>query len=200
MTVLDNSNGYEQIAHDYIAGRGQNVCGIGASLVADWSMTLPAGATVLDLGCGNGVPISNVLIERSLDVHGIDASPTMIAAFRARFPGVPVQCAAVEDSDFFGKTFDAVIACGLFFLLEESTQLKLIEKIGVALPPGGKLLFTAPSQKCTWRDAMTDRICVSLGYEAYQRALESASICIVESRIDEGENHYYFAQKKIVRK
>jgi SAM-dependent methyltransferase len=196
MTVLDKSNGYEQIAHDYIVGRGQNVCGIGTSVVTDWCRTLPVRASVLDLGCGNGLPITILLIERSLDVYGIDASPTMIAAFRARFPGVPVQCAAAEDSDFFGKTFDAVIACGLFFLLEESTQLQLIQRIGVTLRPGGKLLFTSPSQKCMWRDAMTDRVCASLGYAAYEKALESSSMRIVESRIDEGENHYYFAQKK----
>ena len=195
MTVLDKSNGYEQIAHDYIAGRGQNVRGIGASVVAEWCRTLPARATVLDLGCGNGVPITNLLIERSLDVYGIDASPTMTAAFRARFPGVPVECAAAEDSDFFCKTFDAVIACGLFFLLEEPTQLQLIQRIGVALRPGGNLLFTSPSQECTWRDAMTDRACVSLGYATYQKALESASMRIFDSRIDEGENYYYFAQK-----
>ena len=113
----DKSNGYEEIALTFISGRGRNHSGVGASVVADWSQMLPAGATVLDLGCGTGVPISQALIERGFNVHGVDASPTMVAAFRANFPNIPVDCAAVEDSDFFGQTFDGVVAWGLLFLL-----------------------------------------------------------------------------------
>jgi 2-polyprenyl-3-methyl-5-hydroxy-6-metoxy-1,4-benzoquinol methylase len=64
----------------------------------------------LDLGCGPGVPISETLIEGGFDVYGIDASVTMVAAFQSRFPTNVVQCAAVEDSDFFGRSFDAVVA------------------------------------------------------------------------------------------
>jgi 2-polyprenyl-3-methyl-5-hydroxy-6-metoxy-1,4-benzoquinol methylase len=64
---------------------------------------LSAGATVLDLGCGTGLPISQALIERGFNVYGVDASPTIVAVFRANFPNTPVECAAVEDSDFFGK-------------------------------------------------------------------------------------------------
>lgn len=56
--------------------------------------------TVLDLGCGTGVPISQVLIERRFKLYGLDASPTIVLAFRTRFPGVPVECADVEDSGF----------------------------------------------------------------------------------------------------
>lgn len=103
--ISDKSNGYEEIASIYIGGRGQQVSAIGSSVVADWSKLLPAGATVLDLGCGNGVPITKTLIERGFNVYGVDASASMTADFRARFPTIPVQCAAVEDSDFFGRTF-----------------------------------------------------------------------------------------------
>ena len=105
VAIPDTSNGYEDIAPIYIAGRGRSVAGIGASVVAEWSEMLPDGANVLDLGCGAGVPITKTLIERGFNVYGIDASPRMTAAFRARFPTLTVQCAAVEDSDFFGRTF-----------------------------------------------------------------------------------------------
>ena len=115
MGNVDKSNGYEEVATEFIAGRGRNSSGVGASVVADWSQRLPRGATVLDLGCGTGVPISQVLIERGFMVYGVDASPTIVAAFRTRFPNVPVECAAVEDSDFFARTFDGVLAWGLFF-------------------------------------------------------------------------------------
>jgi hypothetical protein len=63
------------------------------------------------------------------------------------------------------------------------------------LRSGGRLLFTAPSQCCSWRDAMTGRTSISLGYEAYQKALEAEGMSLIGTRSDEGENHYYLAQK-----
>jgi 2-polyprenyl-3-methyl-5-hydroxy-6-metoxy-1,4-benzoquinol methylase len=195
VTSSDKSNGYEEIAAIFISGRGRNHSGDGASVVAEWSQMLPGGATVLDLGCGTGVPISQALIEHGFNVFGVDASPKIVAAFRASFPAVPVECAAVEDSDFFGRSFDGVVAWGLFFLLDVKVQRRLVAKIAGALRSGGRLLFTAPSQSCSWRDGLTGRTSISLGYEAYCKALEAEGMSLVGTRLDEGENHYYFAQK-----
>jgi 2-polyprenyl-3-methyl-5-hydroxy-6-metoxy-1,4-benzoquinol methylase len=178
VAIPDKSNGYEEIASIFISGRGQNVSGVGDSVVADWSQMLPDGARVLDLGCGTGVPITQTLIERGFDVYGVDASASMIAAFRARFPMIPVECAAVEDSNFFGRTFEGVVAWGLFFLLDAEDQRRLIAKVAAVLPSGGRLLFTAPSQSCSWTDAMTERISISLGHEAYRNALEAEGMSL----------------------
>ena len=192
----DQSNGYEEIASIFIPGRGRNYSGVGGSVVADWSQKLPRSATVLDLGCGTGVPISQVLIERGFNVYGVDASPSMVAAFRTLFPTVPVERAAAEDSDFFNRSFDAVVAWGLLFLLNPGVQLRLIGKVAAALSGNGRFLFTAPSQSCSWPDAMTGRTSVSLGYETYRNALDAEGMSLVETHRDAGENHYYFAQKK----
>jgi SAM-dependent methyltransferase len=195
VAALDKSNGYEEIALTFISGRGQNHSGVGASVVADWSQMLSAGATILDLGCGTGRPISQALIERGFKVYGVDASPTMVAAFRANFPHVPVECGAVQDSDFFGQTFDGVVAWGLLFLLDVEVQCRLIGKVAGVLRGGGRLLFTAPRRSCSWRDAMTGRISISLGEEAYRKALEAEGMSLVGTHCDEGENHYYLVQK-----
>jgi SAM-dependent methyltransferase len=195
VTTLDKSNGYEEIAPDFIARRGEEFPGIGASQVADWSKALPDGAAVLDLGCGTGAPLTKTLIERGFHVYGVDASATMVAAFRAKFSSIPVQCGPVEDSDFFGRTFAGVVSWGLFFLLEEAVQRRLIAKIAAVLPTGGRLLFTAPRQCCTWKDALTDRPSLSLGYEAYKSALEAEGLLLVENMVDVGENYYYSALK-----
>jgi SAM-dependent methyltransferase len=189
----DKSNGYEEISSDYISGRGQNRSGIGTSTVARWSQTLPAGASILDLGCGTGIPISQIFLDRGFNVYAVDASPTIVSAFRNNFPTVPVSCCAAEDSDFFTRQFDAVVAVGLLFLLDAGTQRKLIAKVSSVLPPGGRFLFTAPTQICTWQDAMTQLTSTSLGYGAYQKALESEGMSLLETFTDEGENHYYSA-------
>jgi cyclopropane fatty-acyl-phospholipid synthase-like methyltransferase len=179
----------------FISGRGQNHVGVGARVVAEWSQVLPDGATVLDIGCATGVPISETLIKRGFDVYGIDASPSMVAAFKVRFPMNPVQCAAVEDSDLFSRNFDAVVALGLFFLLNPEVQRKSIQRVAAILPRGGRLFFTAPSEVCSWSDAMTERTSVSLGFDEYRKVLEANGMLLVGTQCDEGNNHYYSAQR-----
>jgi SAM-dependent methyltransferase len=191
----DKSNGYEQIAPIFISGRGQNHVGVGARVVAEWSQLLPVGAAVLDLGCGPGVPISETLIKGGFDVYGVDASATMVAAFKGRFPTALVQCAAVEDSDFFGRSFDGVVAWGLFFLLEAEVQRRLIAKVSAILASGGRMLFTAPSEPLSWLDAMTGKPSLSLGLAEYRKVLEASGMSLVGTQRDEGGNHYYSTQK-----
>jgi hypothetical protein len=65
-----------------------------------------------------------------------------------------------------------------------------VTKVAAVLPSGGSLLFTAPSQSCSWADAMAERISISLGHEAYRNALEAEGMSLVGTERDEGGNHY----------
>lgn len=189
----DRSNGYEAVSTEFIALRARSR--VGAATVREWARALPPGGSVLDLGCGHGDPISRVLVDLGLAVHGVDSSPSMIAAFRKRFPDAPAECAPVEESRFFGLAFDAVVAWGLMFLLAPGAQTSLIHRVGRALKPGGRFLFTAPSQVAEWPDSMTGQTSVSLGAKAYRHILEEAGLSVIDEADDEGENHYYFSQK-----
>ena len=189
----DPSNGYEAVAKGYIS-RGYR-SSIGASTIREWAKTLPQGATVLELGCGSGAPISQVLVDQGLSVYGVDASPSMIAAFRERFPEVHAECESVENSRFFGRAFDAVVAWGLMFLLQTDAQEKLIAKVSKAIEPGGRFVFTSPSQQCEWSDNLTGQTSHSLGGEEYRRLLASNGLIVENETEDEGGNHYYFAVK-----
>ena len=190
----DRSNGWEAVANDFIGSRAQS--SVGAATVRAWAQSLPSGASVLDLGCGFGVPISEVLIASGFVVYGVDASPTSCAEFRRRFPEARVACEAVEDSAFFNRTFDAVIAWGLLFLLPPATQRELIQRVARVLVPGGRFLFTAPTQTATWNDLSTGRLSESLGFAAYSAELTKAGLTLVSEYVDEGENHYYDAVRK----
>jgi len=192
-TKSDPSNGYEAIASEFMRRRGES--NIGAATVRRWSRALPAGATILDLGCGHGVPLAMALIEDGYNVYGIDASPTLIAAFRSRFPHAHVTCGAVESSDFFARTFDGVLAVGLIFLLDADTQRDLIYKVAQALTAGGRFLFTAPSDACNWTDILAGRPSLSLGTEGYATILTDAGLAVVDEYLDEGDNHYFDARK-----
>lgn len=188
-TGNDSSNGYEAVASELMAGRQHS--NIGVVTVRTWARSLPMGASILDLGCGFGVPISQALLEDGFVVYGVDASPSLTAAFRCRFPHSHVVCEAVEDSRFFGRTFDGIIAVGLIFLLSADTQRDLIYRVALALNPGGRFLFTSPAQSCTWADLLTGRQSLSLGAEAYKAVLSDAGLTLVGEHLDEGENHYY---------
>src|SRR5262245_52337803 len=119
-THADRSNGYEAFADEF--ARRRRALGIGLRTIQDWATQLPAGASVLDLGCGSGVPIGVELSRLGFHVAGIDASPTLIAEFHRQIPEAPWACEAVEDSAFFGRQFDAIVAIGLIFLLPEDVQ------------------------------------------------------------------------------
>jgi SAM-dependent methyltransferase len=193
---MDRSNGYEGVAAEFLAGRGgPQSARIGAETVRAWARQLPRGIEVLELGSGSGIPITEVLIDEGLRVHAIDAAPSFVAAFKRRFPEVPVVNEAVEDSPFFDRRFDAVLSWGLMFLLERPAQEALIGKIGTVLSPGGRLLFTSPPGIITWNDAMTGQESRSLGAPAYRRLLAEARLTVLDEYEDEGENHYYDAIK-----
>ncbi len=189
---LESSNGYEELAGEFMSRRSPS---IGSATVREWARTLTPGTSILDLGCGHGVPISLALIEEGFAVYGVDASPTLIAAFRERFPGSEAVCEPVEESGFFGRSFDGVVSWGLLFLLTPETQSMLIRKVSRALNPGGTFLFTSPEEVCEWTDRLTGRASISLGAEAYRRILAAEGLALIGEQSDEGDNHSYCASK-----
>jgi SAM-dependent methyltransferase len=189
--------GYESVAAEFLAGRGSAArsAGIGVKAVRSWARTLPREAAVIDLGCGSGYPITEVLVAEGLNVYAIDAAPTFVQAFQRNFPNTPVVCEAVEDSTFFDRTFDGVVAVGLIFLFSPEKQRGLLQKIAGVLGPAGRLLFTSCAEPLVWNDAMTGLESRSLGAEEYRRQLTAVGLSVTSEYEDEGRNHYFDAIK-----
>ena len=195
---MDPSNGYESVSEEFLARRGNSrtrSIAIGVKEVQKWAKKLPRGSSVIDLGCGPGFPITVVLVEEGLQVFGVDAAPSFVAAFQHNLPGTPIVCESVQESRFFDRTFDAVMSIGLIFLLKAEEQHRLIRRCADILVPGGRLLFTSTAKPAVWNDAMTGLESISLGAEEYRKLLGAVGISVAEEYEDVGENHYFDAFK-----
>lgn len=190
---MDSSKAYEAHAHEYL--RGRDTSPIGTQVVDRWSRTLRKGATVIELACGGGYPITRVLSAAGLQLWAVESSPTLAAEFRSRFPAIPVQCARVQESDFFGRTYEGAIAIGLIFLLSEQEQANLIYRVSAILEPGGRFLFMAPIQIGAWKDMNTGLECTSLGQERYAELLRNVGLYVVATHRDVGANNYFDTEK-----
>ena len=191
--MMDAACFYEMQALQYLDARDRSR--VGVQIVQSWARSLPSGSTVVEIACGGGYPITQILVNAGLPVWAIDSSPTLLRQFRLRFPTIPTQCASALSSDYFGRTFEAAISIGLVFLLREDEQLAFLHRVSEILAPGGRLLFTAPVEIGTWQDVTTGLECWSLGRSAYTRALERSGLRVIRTHVDEGENNYYEAEK-----
>lgn len=131
---------YDLIADWYAAQRTGHM---GVPEVTALAASLPAGASVLDAGCGTGLPLTRVLVEHGFQVVGVDSSRELLARFQANFPQVPVLCAPIQSCELQTRRFDAAIAWGVLFHLSHEEQEQAIANIARALKPGAAFLFTS---------------------------------------------------------
>lgn len=107
---------------------------------------LEPGQSVLDVGCGTGSLAIAAKRHVGLfgSVHGIDASPEMIARARkkAKKAGVDVTFTngVVEELPFPDKHFDAVLSTLMLHHLPRAVRAHCMRGIRRVLKPGGRVL------------------------------------------------------------
>jgi 2-polyprenyl-3-methyl-5-hydroxy-6-metoxy-1,4-benzoquinol methylase len=106
---------------------------------------IPAGGSVLDLGCGTGEPILRYLLDNKLNVTGVDASHEMIAMAKTNFPKTEFILQDMRQLDIDRK-FDAIIAWHSFFHLPVADQPEMFGLFAKHLNPNGLLLFTSGTE------------------------------------------------------
>ncbi|CAN8141220.1 Class I SAM-dependent methyltransferase [uncultured Thiomicrorhabdus sp.] len=190
---MDSAERYEQCADKFLELRDASL--VGHQVIRDWAKSLPKAATVLEIACGGGYPVSRELVNAGLSLYAIDSSASLLKAFSKRFPQVCVKCEKVQQSDLFGRRFDAVVCIGLMFLLSAEEQKALILKVANVVKTNGQFLFTAPKETGYWRDYVTNTRSCSLGYEQYVALLNTSGFEVLETFADEGKNNYYLARR-----
>ncbi|WP_045746924.1 MULTISPECIES: class I SAM-dependent methyltransferase [Actinoplanes] len=113
------------------------------ALVSQLADLLPPASTVLDLGCGTGVPTAAILTASDHQVVGVDISQGMLALARAQVPEaefVHADFAALPDD--FGADrggFAAVTAFFSLLMLSRADIETTIAKVARWLQPDGHL-------------------------------------------------------------
>ncbi|MGC8644056.1 MAG: methyltransferase domain-containing protein, partial [Isosphaeraceae bacterium] len=102
------------------------------------------GRTVLDLGCGTGEN-ALYLASRGHEVWGVDFVEAAIqrakAKARERGLNVDFQVGDALKLDKGGKTFDAVIDCGLFHTFTDQDRPRYVSSLANVVRPGGHVLI-----------------------------------------------------------
>jgi SAM-dependent methyltransferase len=82
------------------------------------------------------------LARRGLDAWGVDSTPAAIAAAEKkradRGLAATFVCGDALDLGALGRTFDTVLDCGLFHVLEDEERRRYVHELGHVLGPGGR--------------------------------------------------------------
>jgi SAM-dependent methyltransferase len=106
------------------------------------------GATILDLGCGCGVPVAQELAQR-FQVTGVDLSEVQIARARQLVPQATFLCTDMTALRFPSETFAAIVSFFAIIHLPVHEHRPLLERCFAWLQPGGTLMATVGHQAWT---------------------------------------------------
>jgi SAM-dependent methyltransferase len=106
---------------------------------------LPAGARILDAGCGSGRNMVDLAGHGT--VTGIELSPTSVALARERDRGEVIE-GSVLDMPFEQGSFDLTVSLDVIEHLEE--DVGALRELRRVTKPGGALLVTVPAYQWLW--------------------------------------------------
>ena len=136
--------GYDKIAEQYNQDREKFD---NSKELQEFIDTLPEGGSVLDIGCGGGVPILRTLIANGFDATGIDFSSGMLEVAKRNVPQATLIHGDVTKTEFDENSFDGIISTYAIIHIHKSFHPTIYNQIYNWLKPGGVMLVcTAHSE------------------------------------------------------
>ena len=102
---------------------------------------LEAGSSVLDLGCGCGVPTTE-LLSRRFNVTGVDISEVQIERARKLVPNAAFLCGDMCEMEFPPGEFHAITCLYAIIHVPLAEQQELLSKMWKWLRPNGYLMLS----------------------------------------------------------
>lgn len=187
---------YDLIANWYPSNRGRTV---GVAEAVAVAATLPPASLILDLGCGNGLPITQALANAGHRVVGLDTSAGMLAHFRVNLPTTSLILGDARRCPFADGSFDAAISWGMMFHLPPLQQAAALASVARVLKPGAPFLFTGTEIEGVDDKGITGTMNgVTFHYYAvvsYRTLLAQSGMELINIHDDPGVSTYYLARK-----
>ena len=116
------------------------------------NLDLQAHTQILDLCCGNG-PVTQVLVQQSQHVTGLDASPKAIARAQANVPQATFVEGFAEAMPFADASFDVVHTSMALHEMEPEQRSQILQEVYRVLKPDGVFTlidFHVPTNPIFW--------------------------------------------------
>jgi len=132
-------DGYERIAETYAAQRNQFKS---MRYLERFVELVPAGGTILDIGCGAGKPVDAFLIEHGFAVHGLDLAARMIALARGNVPQASYEVRDMVDLEPGEYEVEGIVSFYAIFHTPREQHQALLSTFASFMPKGGAILIT----------------------------------------------------------
>lgn len=131
--------GYDRIAERYLAWSALRPSAARLRALEIAHGAIPAGADVLELGCGAGRPMTATLAA-GRRLTGVDISHAQLELARAAVPDATFVQADLTTLDWPAATFDAVVAFYVLTHVPRDLHADLFARVRRWLRPGGVFL------------------------------------------------------------
>ena len=98
--------------------------------------------SILDLGCGIGIPFDKYFVDKGYDVTGIDFVEKNVKRAKENVPEAEFLNADFSQLSFQKESFDAMVSFYAIFHIPREEHLNLLEKINRWLKHSGVILIT----------------------------------------------------------
>ncbi|MDY6761613.1 MAG: class I SAM-dependent methyltransferase [Candidatus Nanohaloarchaea archaeon] len=144
---------------------------------------VPDGGSLLDMGCGTGVPYDRFLVEQGYDVTGVDFTPKHVQQARENVPA-----ATFIEADFTAfspdTVFDGLLSLFAILHVPREEQEDVLEQFHGLVGSGAPLLVTLglePDQRATDQFAGAETVWSTYGREKNLELLQEAGFEIVST-------------------
>jgi len=187
---------YDLIAGWYVSQRDHQT---GVREATSLASSIPRGSFVLDVGCGNGIPITRALLSGGHRVIGLDSSSAMLAKFMDNCPEAFAVRGTIQSCPFADRMFDAAVAWGVMFHLNPDDAIRAIANVSRITKSGAPFLFTAGDvDGSNGKEGNMNGVAFryfSYSVQSYRRILGDHSFTLEDVHTDSGNNTYYLAKK-----
>ena len=119
----------------------------GMDYVTRFSKLIERGKTILDVGCGDGLPVDAYLVKQDLAVNGIDASERMIELARRNVPEGFYEVKDMLDLKEGEYCVDGIVSLRAMLHIPHARYRALLKNFASFMPNGGALLLTMGSDE-----------------------------------------------------